>query len=282
MKAFRPTERMLDILARLMQCPLTTDQIFLISQAFKKPYTHKQNLRTDLLKLLHAGVVNRQELLSPGAGQNMLYYYLKPAALDLLYEPDTAQEFKKIEALFTPVALGNQSHQFNLVSEFLVKFELSLHRLGGAITHFTRENFFIIRTKDRMIKPDGTIIIKTKNGLEHLFFLECETGSNRLKTVRYKRGVFVGKIEVYTAHRNAAGWRQDFPEHNLNGFRVLVVSDSDEKITSRLALAQRMKKRDLFQFATIQALSNAGNILTEPLWSTPIGRRVLLPENEQV
>lgn len=234
------------------------------------------------MKLVRAKLVNRAEILSPGAGQNMYYYYLKPAALDFIYEPDTAQEMKKIEALFTPVALGNQGHQFNLVSGFLVLFEVSLHLLGGTIVHFTRENFFIIRTKHRMIKPDGTIVIKTRDGQLVLFFLECETGTNRLKTVRHKTGVFSGKIETYTAYRKSAAWHKDFPEFKLNSFRVLVVSDSEEKIANRLSLARSMKKSDLFQFATIQQLAAASNIFIELCWSTPVGQRVLLPGHRSV
>ncbi len=138
---------MLELMSRLMLCHFTTEHLFAISQAFERPYRHKQNLQKDLLALYKAGLVNRQEVLSEGAGANMYYYYLKPQALDFLYEPDDAQELRQVEALFRPVSLGHQHHQFVLMATLLVKLETSLKQLGGAISHFTRGNYFTINTK---------------------------------------------------------------------------------------------------------------------------------------
>ncbi|NIS37947.1 hypothetical protein GWN26_03390 [Candidatus Saccharibacteria bacterium] len=106
--------------------------------------------------------------------------------------------------------------------------------------------------------------------------MERETGANRLKTVRFKTGVFKNKVEIYTTYRKAASWKEDFPEYDLDSFRVLVVSDSTEKIANRLEVAKQMKKSGLFQFATIQAVSVAANMFTEPIWKTPAGKRILL------
>lgn len=267
---------MLDTLALLMQCRFTVDQLLSLSQTFELPYSHKTNLQRDMLKLYRTGLVNRDEWLKKGAGQNEYYYFLKPAALEHLYDPDTVAELKKVEALFTPVGTAYQYHQLGLMANLLVQLEVSLFMLGGKVVHFTRENFFYIKTRERTIKPDGTVIIRMPDESHYLFFLECETAANRINTVKYKTGVFRNKIEAYDAYRKSKGFTKVFSDYPLSGFRVLVVSDSEKKVNNRLKLAAKMKKDKLFQFATIDTVLTAQNLFTEPIWRSPAGRQVLL------
>jgi len=110
--------------------------------------------------------------------------------------------------------------------------------------------------------PDAVFVLE-RAGKQALFFLEIDRGTEKVRSDRYFS--FTDKVRAYLSYYKAQGfkrWGQQF-----KGFRVLVVTNSEERLRSLVSATGQLGVQTLLWF-TVESKVRGGNPLSG-MWHLP-------------
>jgi hypothetical protein len=131
----------------------------------------------------------------------------------------------------------------------------------------------------RDFTPDGVFSITDRTQQKTLlFFLEADMGTETIASPSGRAGDIRGKITTYQAYFRSGQYKRygNFWSCDLLGFRLLVVTATENRLTSLCRLVQRMPPSD-FVWLTDQDRV-LGNGLAAPIWARG-GRLNASPES---
>lgn len=208
--------------------------------------TTRMNAR--LLKLTQAGLLRRY-FLGTAAGGAKALYSLSEKGARLIGVPESGPRRRRDEAV---------------VADFFIQHQLAINEVYCAIKypdHTKNQRFEQWRsfpkraTSGIKLIPDGYFELSTHVGIV-ASFLEVDLGHERLQVWREKVKQYLDLAVTGTFER----------EFRQKRFRVLVVADSDRRLSSicSVVLGQTDK---IFWFTTFEAIRSRG--FFAPIWRRP-------------
>ena len=277
-KQFQVSEFDIEIFKKLSQYYLTSKMLHQLVPTFKAKtkITSLSFLKERLRQLHAAGFINRDQRFSRGYGPNEYYYFLTKKSASFFEELENTRPGRGI---LKRLELGSQEHAF-MIAELMLKLEKDIFQSNDQVKliGYIRENHFEIEIpaqqknqKKVYLKPDGTIFLQDRRQ-GHLLFLEVDLSTEPVSSVNPYRSSFKRKVSIYSVFRN------HFKQHELinlfgryNGYRVLFVCRTFERVVSLLDAARNMGKKDMFWFSWLDKIQNH-NVLFDKIWYLPTGK----------
>ena len=279
-----PRDRFL--LDRFTRYHMTARLVQHLSYAHDQPFTSLRGTQRRLKELVDNGYLQRQRLVT-SRGEHC--YYLTRKAARLVFTPDELDLVKSSRVLFSEFKPSQEQHNL-AISRFMVKLERDVAGAGVEFPLFVRDGHFTysmeLDGKPSMLRPDGTMVL-VQDETPALFFLEVDLSTEKLETIKpnaRNTRSFAEKIQKYTM------FRREYPgitlgRHVCTGFRVLTVCKTPKRLENLVALADRMGKRGMFQFLTMdqylkqdeggsESFKDA-SLLYETGFATPAGMKTL-------
>jgi hypothetical protein len=248
------TARDSEILAALIKSPLDARQLLLLSSAFEQPFTHERLVRRRLSRLVEAGLVNRYQYATVGAGA---VNYYKPTRLGYrMIEGAKAQLPPR--SYFAEVSMAMQKHT-RALADFTVKTHTSAHQNGIQIGGFYRENELRLKLGDKTMQPDSAFQLLLNDGRTLNYLVEIDCGTEPIRSTKQRESL-EQKIRFYDAYRDTIKHR----------FFVLVLFNKPSvRITHFCQVANsviRDPQRTLFYAASLPNYLSSGDALTNPVF----------------
>ena len=175
----RLTDRDLEILAAIDQCPLTAGQLLKLSGTFPgKVFTSVRSLQDRLQKLRAAGWVRCWPYALATRGSAPDYYKVTLQGYRLLHDDDTPPPTKRH---FAEIGIARHRHTHSL-ADFLVHTHHAAHRRGINLTHIYRENTLRLAIGNEALFPDCAFELHTQDARQFNFVVELDNGTERVRS----------------------------------------------------------------------------------------------------
>ena len=208
-------------LLALQKLPLTSQQLFRLSQTFSHSFPSERVLRRRMRRLEEEEIVRRYYYAFPSAGRNPAYWRLTRQSYRLI-NGLTGEDPLPRKSFFAPMGVSLHFHT-HCVSEVLVEMLIQAHQHGIEIVELSVESSLELNNGD-YITPDATIELQLQNGRRNRFLLEIDTASERVATKQRLPSSIQKKLEYYERYRLT----------NPDPFRVLFVTTSSKQRASNI------------------------------------------------
>lgn len=169
-----------------------------------------------------------------------------------------------------PPALATAEHTVDL-ADIRISFELHAPQAGVEIAGWKDEKDWWVgealkvatfgRPKAREIRPDGSVILRDRDGHVSYLFIEAD---------RTNRNNWSEKIRAYKDLYLTGEFHKQFRVADLEaGFRVLVTTSTQQRANYLKSQVEKVGQEDLaglFLFAPIAAVATTANVLTARIW----------------
>ena len=210
------THRDEQTLLALQKLPLTSQQLFELSETFSNSFPSERVLRRRMQRLGEEGMVRRFYYAFPTNGRSPAYWRLTRASFRLL-NGMTGQDPLPRRSFFSPMGVSLHFHTHS-VAQVVVRLLVDAHRNGIEVEDLEIENGLEIGDGEKIV-PDVTLTLRCSEGKQYLFFLELDTGSERVRTLQKLPSSIQKKLEFYERYRRM----------NRKAFRVLFVTTSSKQ-----------------------------------------------------
>lgn len=209
-------DRDLELLGILEQLPLTTEQLLTASPLLSKPFNHIRVLRRRLNLLEKQGLLRPYRFAIPTSGRNPYYWRLTRVGYRLLHELTPSDPLPS-RYRFTAIPVSLHKHTLHL-NKVVVKFLLNAQQHGLSVSRFRIEKTISIPDDDRVIVPDAELELLSSDGRRYTYFIELDTGSERISTLQTIPASIQKKLEFYELYRRSG-----------KQFRTVFVTTSSER-----------------------------------------------------
>lgn len=142
------------------------------------------------------------------------------------------------------------------------KADYDVQWINGIATRETQESTADPYDAEKIINfaPDGTFILENTRGKQAFFFLEIDEGTEKIKSEKYRD--FTDKLVAYASYYK----NQGFKRHGKHfvGFRVLVVTKNEARITSYRQAGLKIGITKLVWFTTFEKLNK--DTILKKIW----------------
>jgi len=214
--AIQLTHRDEQSLFALQKLPLTSLQLFRLSQTFANPFPSERVLRRRMQRLAEEGMVRRFFYAFPKNGRNPAYWRLTRASFRLL-NGLTGQDPLPRRSFFLPMGVSLHFHTHS-VAEVAVKLLVDAYRNGIEVEDLKVESGLDLGDGTQ-ITPDASLVLRCSEGKRYSFHLELDTASERVATMQRLPSSIQKKLEFYERYRRS----------NNESFRVLFVTTSSKQ-----------------------------------------------------
>ena len=210
------TDRDHEALGALQQLPLTSDQLFRLSQTFQTPFPSERVLRRRMQRLAEEGMVRRFFFAFPSNGRNPAYWRLTRGAFRLINQLSGTSPLPR-RSMFGAMGVSLHFHT-NRLCEVVVNMLIAAHREVVVVQSLNLESHLAIDS-DHWITPDATLELQTSDGRNYTFFVELDTATERIATRQRLPSSIQKKLEQYERYRKTCSEQ----------FRVLFVTTSSQQ-----------------------------------------------------
>lgn len=214
--AIQLTHRDEQSLLALQKLPLTSQQLFRLSETYTTPFPSERVLRRRMQRLSEEGMVRRFFYAFPTNGRNPAYWRLTRASFRLM-NGLTGQDPLPRRSFFSPMGVSLHFHT-HAVAEVIVRFLIDSHRNGVNVEEVQIETALSLESSNQII-PDAILSLRCSEGRSYRFFLELDTASERIATLQRLPSSIQKKLEFYERYRR----------NNHDSFRVLFVTTSSKQ-----------------------------------------------------
>ncbi len=232
--------------------PLDTQQLLKLSQTFNQPFTSDRKLRERMQEHTAAGWVRKFTYATTTAGK-LNYYKLTPVGYRLLKGPDAALPKS---SFFQEVSPALQRHTQHL-AHVLVQTKLHAKRMGIPIIDQRGENQLSLTLGDRVLKPDHSFTLVTRDGA-FTYYDELDEGTEPISSTKQRESL-EARIRFHEDYQNATGER----------YRVRVIfAKVSIRMTQFLSLARThaTRQRSIFYAVFLEDYLKHGSPLTSPMF----------------
>ena len=192
--AIQLTHRDEQSLLALQKLPLTSQQLFRLSETFTTPFPSERVLRRRMQRLAEEGMVRRFFYAFPTNGRNPTYWRLTRASFRLI-NGLTGQDPLPRRSLFSPMGVSLHFHTHS-VAEVVVRMLIDSHRNGVNVEDLQVETALNLGSGDQIV-PDAIMELRCSEGRSYRFFLELDTASERIATLQRLPSSIQKKLEFY-------------------------------------------------------------------------------------
>lgn len=251
------TNRDLELFSYLLHLPLTANQAYRLSQTFTEPFQSERVVFRRLSKLASAGYLRRYYFAFPASGRNPAYWRLTSLAINHLNVTKDGTAIKKSRRTSIGVSLHFHSHH---VSEVAIQLLLSAKQNGIRVDSFEVEKAIQFNESGEVIVPDISLLLTCPEGKVYCYFVELDTGSERVNTLQRLPSSIKKKLDFYERYRQSQN----------QTFRVLFVTTSSQQRATNIlnfshSLAQN-KAAQLVCAADFESVIASQDILMEPVF----------------
>ena len=214
--AIQLTHRDEQSLLTLQKLPLTSQQLFRLSETFTSPFPSERVLRRRMQRLAEDGMVRRFFYAFPTNGRNPSYWRLTRASFRLM-NGLAGNEALPRRSFFSSMGVSLHFHTHS-VAQVVVQLLIDAHRNGIEIENLQIESSLALVGTEQII-PDATVEFRCSEGRQYRFFLELDTASERVATMQRLPSSIQKKLEFYERYRRS----------NNGSFRVLFVTTSSKQ-----------------------------------------------------
>ncbi|MEL7499741.1 MAG: replication-relaxation family protein [Planctomycetota bacterium] len=209
------THRDEQTLLALLKLPLTSRQLFRLSETFTESFPSERVTRRRLQRLTEEGMLRRFYFAFPSNGRNPAYWRLTRKSHRLLGEI-LGERLSPKRSLLSAIGVSLHFHSHR-VSEVVVKLLTDAHREGIDLVDLQIETA-IGSADSEILVPDATLTFRSENR-SFTFFLELDTASERVSTMQRLPSSIQKKLEFYERYRRSG----------KTTFRVLFVTTSSKR-----------------------------------------------------
>ncbi|MEL7499538.1 MAG: replication-relaxation family protein [Planctomycetota bacterium] len=214
--AFQLTHRDEQTLFALHKLPLTSQQLFRLSQTFSRAFPSERVLRRRMKRLEEEEVVRRFYYAFPAAGRNPAYWRLTRQSYRLINGLTGEAPLPK-RSFFSPMGVSLHFHTHR-VAEVVVEMLVNASKNGFTTNELSVEKSLALQ-QGEWITPDATLALQTREGRQYRFFIELDTASERVATKQRLPSSIQKKLEFYERYRLTSP----------DPFRVLFVATSSKQ-----------------------------------------------------
>ena len=214
--AYQLTHRDEQTLFALQKLPLTSQQLFRLSQTFSEPFPSERVLRRRMKRLEEEEIVRRFYYAFPSDGRNPAYWRLTRQSYRLI-NGLTGEDPLPRRSFFAPMGVSLHFHTHR-VSEVVVEMLTKAHENGITVEELSIEKSLALHAGE-WITPDASLTLLTQEGRSYRFFCEIDTASERVATKQRLPSSIQKKLEFYERYRLS----------NPDPFRVLFVCTSSKQ-----------------------------------------------------
>lgn len=247
------TPRDYQLLQVFLRGPHTAQQLRRCSLRFDRPFANDSLLLRRLRRLRQSGLVQSWPYASM-VGEGTLYFKLSRVGYRLVMSESPLPS----DAFFREVPLGNQHHTFAL-HDVLSRIDAAAFEAGYSLPAIRRDREVCLQTDDHQVWPDATVSLQKDDQLLH-FFVEIDCGTEPILSFK-NRASLSRQVLAYDAYATTC----------LHRFRVLTLfTEGALRLSSYLDMAGELmhmsKRRSLFYAATTRQLSEATNVVLDPIF----------------
>jgi len=210
------THRDEQTLLALQKLPLTSQQLFELSETFSNSFPSERVLRRRMQRLGEEGMVRRFFYAFPANGRNPAYWRLTRTSFRLL-NGLTGQDPLPRRSFFSPMGVSLHFHTHS-VAQVVVRLLVDAYRNGTGVEDLQVEAGLAIGEGEQIV-PDVTLTLRCGEGKQYLFFLELDTASERVSTLQRLPSSIQKKLEFYERYRRLS----------REAFRVLFITTSSKQ-----------------------------------------------------
>ena len=210
------THRDHNTLSALQKLPLTSAQLFRLSETFNQSFPSERVLRRRMLRLKEEGMVRRFFFAFPSDGRNPAYWRLTRRAFRLINQLSGSDPLPR-RSMFAAMGVSLHFHTHRL-NEVVVALLVAAHRDGFHVDKLELETSLTIDIDNSAI-PDATLELLASDGRKYRFFVELDTASERIATQQRLPSSIQKKLEFYERYR----------KKDVQPFRVLFVTTSSHR-----------------------------------------------------
>lgn len=239
------TDRDVELLIAIDRHPMTTDQLFRLSQTFAQPFSDDRLLRRRLAVLRAVGFLQNWPLATVSKGGLPHYWKLTREGYKTLYGQDVALPRRRY---FEQVSTGHHRHT-RCQGEFLTHLFATAVKNGVAVQQFARENSVRIECDAGMVYPDCAFQL-IRDGRRYNFVVEIDNGTERVRSTQDTESI-QRKLVTYAGHQ------RQFTAIDPRRYVVLLITtSSDLRIGHMLDVAADVmgdSKRTVFLGCSLEA-----------------------------
>jgi len=238
---------------------LTATQLAILTQK------SRQGVYRRLAELCHAGLIAARETYGNKKGRPEKAFFLTEAGFKCLGRKDgrSATEFADIDGN----SIKHLGHQM-LLNRFRVELRKAQERIENMeaiiLTYDIGDSIQMDFQDNQRLQfvPDAVFVLKDKvQGRAVLFFLEVDCSTEGIASLRRSRFDLRQKIVNYQVYFSSGGYKkyEQVFGASLNGFRLLVFANTEQRFTAICRLVKEMSSDRLgvdvdFVWTTHQAL----------------------------
>lgn len=214
--AFQLTHRDEQTLFALQKLPLTSQQLYRLSQTFSHSFPSERVLRRRMRRLEEEGMARRFYYAFPSDGRNPAYWRLTRRSFRLI-NGLTGEAPLPRRSFFSPMGVSLHFHSHR-TSEIVVELLVQAYRNGIAVGELSVESNLTLNDGE-WLTPDAKLILLTPDGRLLRFMIEVDTGTERVATLQKIPSSIQKKLEFYERYRRCSS----------EPFRVLFVTTSSKQ-----------------------------------------------------
>jgi DNA-binding Lrp family transcriptional regulator len=265
--AFQLTHRDEQTLFALQKLPLTSQQLFKLSQTFSQSFPSERILRRRMRRLEEEGIVKRFHYAFPSAGRNPAFWRLTRTSYRLI-NGLTGEDPLPRRSFFAAMGVSLHFHTYR-VAEVVVQMLVQAHRSGIEVADLSVETSLALHAGE-WITPDASLSLQTEEGRPRRFHLEIDTSSERVATKMRLPSSIQKKLEFYERYRLT----------NPDPFRVLFVCTSSKQRAMNIlhfgsGLTNNRSAQSVYAVYLPELLASQ-NCLHEPIFSNHLLQPVSL------
>lgn len=230
---WQKTDRDDDILAALVRCPLTAEEILQLSQTWLQPFSSLRRVQERMQDLTAAGQLQAWRYATTGQGGGRLYYKLTLTGYRTVMQDDQIEPPTK--RFFHEISPGRHRHQ-RALSQFIVQTYLAAHQRGIKVTDFHPENTFRIDCGARPLWPDARFTLTLSNGSPFSYCVELDNSTESVLSYKSADSI-LSKMQRYLLDMviTPQPYRVVFP-----------ITGSSERLRNIVDLARQLTDRRSF------------------------------------
>ena len=190
---WQKTTRDDDILAALVRCPLTAEELLKLSQTWSQPFLSLRRVQERMKDLTTAGQLHSWRYATTGPGGARLYYKLTLAGYRTVMQDDQIEPPTK--RFFHEISPGRHRHQ-RALSQFIVQTYVAAHFRGIRVINFHPENTFRIDCGERPLWPDARFTLELPNGNQFSYCVELDNSTESVLSYKSADSI-LSKMQCY-------------------------------------------------------------------------------------
>ena len=246
---YQITDRDIDLLIAIDRHPMTTSQLFRLSQSFTQPFSDERLLRRRLAVLRTADLLQNWPLATISNGGLPHYWKLTRDGYRALYGQNVALPKRRY---FEQISAGHH-HHVRCQGEFLTHLFAMAVRNGVAVHQFARENSVRIECDAGIVYPDCAFQL-IRNQQKYNFVVEIDNGTERVRSTQDTESI-QRKLITYEAHQ------RKFKAFDPGRYIVLLITTRSElRISHMLDVAKDVmgdSKRTVFLGCSLDAFTRS-------------------------